>query len=56
MNYDTQKNKHSQVQYTFFSLEYFLQLDIILPIVNNNMVNFCPLYQLINNLVSYYMY
>ena len=30
------------MQYTFFGMEYFQQIDIILPTVNcNNMVNFC---------------
>jgi len=30
------------LQYIFYSMEFFLQLDIILPIVyNNNMFNFC---------------
>ena len=45
----TYRKIKSPLQYTFCSMEFFLQLDIILPVVyKNNMVNFCPLYQSIN--------
>lgn len=43
------KNKHTLVEWTVYILQYGI-LDIILPIVyKNNMINFCLLYQSINN-------
>ena len=49
------RNINTPLQYRFCSMEFFLQLEIILPIVyNNNMVNFCLYYQSINIWVELY--
>ena len=40
---------NTPLQFTFSSMDFFLQFDIIVPLVyNNNMVNFYSLYQSIN--------